>query len=102
MRGKTKWFLKLETEDNPDMIPLTGYSLSLRCHGHQPLAEGLMHRPDLTGNTSADSKSSSEWLNSISFSGVLFLKDPHGNNTKPKLSISFTMSIHHNQLNDSP
>ncbi len=42
-------------------------SLSLRCHAHELLAKRLMHKEQLSGNTSGASKSSSDWLNYTGF-----------------------------------
>ncbi|XP_057184023.1 uncharacterized protein LOC130550544 [Triplophysa rosa] len=58
-------------------------SLSLRRHTHRPLAKHLMHKAHFSGNTSARSKSSSDWLNFTGFPGdmrVAFFNGPPGNN----------------------
>lgn len=59
---------------------------NLRRHTHEPLVERLMHKAHFTGNASADSKSSSDWLNSTRFLGsvrITFFNGPSGNNMKP-------------------
>ncbi len=56
--------------------------LGLRLHAHRTLAKRLIHMAHLSGNTSAVSKSSSDWLNYTGFTGdvcVTFFNVPSGN-----------------------
>ncbi len=58
------------------------HSLSLRRHGHGPLAKRLMHMAHLSGKTSGVSKSSSDLLNYTGFPVdvcVAFFNVPPGN-----------------------